>query len=218
MGVDGSGEYDDSKSEVRSEAAWTAVAILADKVPTPSTSERSPSTSHAPSNGTRSDKSDKAVKEHISNLQHMLHSVKDLHNESAVWMRNDLIRQLNEAEGQLFKAADLGRDPQANLRDTYRDGGTTVTFGRPAIPVPMGRTVGGTTTINSGTCFRVPESVLTKWEAKGLPVDRNALDDYYKKVEERISVIEVPPHLLGGSSHVIARGAEKLGLAHGPLI
>ena len=39
----------------------------------------------------------------------------------------------------------------------YRDGGLTIAEGRPPIPVPVARTVGGTTVINSGTCFRAPE-------------------------------------------------------------
>ena len=48
----------------------------------------------------------------------------------------------------------------------YRDGGLTVAEGRPAIPTPVGRAVGGTTVINSGTCFRTPEPVLERWVAE----------------------------------------------------
>ncbi len=48
----------------------------------------------------------------------------------------------------------------------YRDAGITATLGHPMIPVPMGRCVGGTTTINSGTCFRTPEHVLVRWRGE----------------------------------------------------
>ena len=119
--------------------------------------------------------------------------------------------------GKHFSARQLGRDPLWSLRETYLDGGATIALGRPAIPIPIGRTVGGTTTVNSGTCFRTPDRVLDGWEKLGLPVDRLAMDAAFARVEERINVRPVPPELLGGSSHVIARGAEALGLKHGPL-
>ena len=55
------------------------------------------------------------------------------------------------------------RDPLEGLPLLYRDAGMTIATGRPAIPVPVGRAVGGTTVINSGTCFRAPEEVLAEW-------------------------------------------------------
>jgi choline dehydrogenase-like flavoprotein len=119
--------------------------------------------------------------------------------------------------GRHFSPSELGRDPLWSLRETYLQGGATVALGRPAIPIPLGQTVGGTTTVNSGTCFRTPDRVLDKWDALGVGVDRGALDAAFARVEERINVRPVPPELLGGSSHVIARGAEALGLKHGPL-
>jgi len=120
-------------------------------------------------------------------------------------------------EGRLFEASELGRDPLRTLTDAYRDGGATIALGRPSIPVPLGRTVGGTTTINSGTCFRLPDRVYERWEALGLPIDREAMARRFERVEERISAKLIPPELLGGSSTVIARGAEALGLSHRPL-
>src|SRR5205814_2731826 len=40
-------------------------------------------------------------------------------------------------------------EPLAALTSLYRDGGLTVCEGRPAIPTPVGRAIGGTTVINS---------------------------------------------------------------------
>ena len=57
-------------------------------------------------------------------------------------------------------------EPLAALAALYRDGGLTIAQGRPAIPTPVGRAVGGTTVINSGTCFRAPEDVLAGWRAE----------------------------------------------------
>jgi hypothetical protein len=53
-------------------------------------------------------------------------------------------------------------EPLAALEALYRDGGLTIAEGRPAIPTPVGRAVGGTTVINSGTCFRAPDAVLAR--------------------------------------------------------
>ena len=56
--------------------------------------------------------------------------------------------------------------PQGHLDSIatlYRDAGLTMAEGNPPIPVPVAKVVGGTTVINSGTCFRAPEEVLDNW-------------------------------------------------------
>jgi choline dehydrogenase-like flavoprotein len=67
-------------------------------------------------------------------------------------------------EGDYHTGKDFRGDPKEGIDLLYRDGGLTGTLGRPPIPVPLGRCVGGTTTINSGTCYRAPDSVLARWE------------------------------------------------------
>ena len=54
-------------------------------------------------------------------------------------------------------------DPLEAIASLYREAGLTVAEGRPPVPIPVGRAVGGTTVINSGTCFRAPEPVLERW-------------------------------------------------------
>ena len=49
------------------------------------------------------------------------------------------------------------------LAQLYRDGGQTLTLGNPPIGLPLGRGIGGTTLVNSGTCFRTPTAVLERW-------------------------------------------------------
>jgi choline dehydrogenase-like flavoprotein len=120
-------------------------------------------------------------------------------------------------EGHVHEAGSFARDPGAVIRNVYREGATTLALGRPSVPIPLGQSVGGTTTINSGTCFRVPDRVLDRWKDLGLPVDQDHLDACFSRVEAAIKVKPVPDHLLGGSSRVIARGAERMGLNHGPL-
>ncbi len=119
--------------------------------------------------------------------------------------------------GKAHDSKTFGDLPAKHLRDLYWQNGTTVALGRPGIPIPLGRTVGGTTTINSGTCFRTPDRILDAWQASGVLTDRGHLETAFARVEERLSIQPVAPNLLGGSSAIIAKGAEKLGLAHGPL-
>ena len=50
----------------------------------------------------------------------------------------------------------------------YRAMGLTAAIGNTVIPVPIGRNVGGTTTINSGTAMAAPPATLARWRASGL--------------------------------------------------
>ena len=62
-------------------------------------------------------------------------------------------------EGRRWKVADF-RDghPIERFAGLYRDGGATIALGRPSVVLPIGRAVGGTTVVNSGTCYRPPGS------------------------------------------------------------
>ena len=53
-------------------------------------------------------------------------------------------------EGQYHDASDYSTDPFEALQMLYRDGGLTFCEGRPAIPMPIGRCVGGTTSSRAG--------------------------------------------------------------------
>ncbi|MGB0647782.1 MAG: GMC family oxidoreductase N-terminal domain-containing protein [Bradymonadia bacterium] len=119
--------------------------------------------------------------------------------------------------GQWHTSEQFRRPPLESLRKSYLDGGLSIAYGRPNIPLPQGMTVGGSTTINSGTCFRIPEYVSNKLVQAKTGLSNTVLAPHYDAIEKRLSVKPVGDHLLGGSSHVIARGAEALGLKHGPL-
>jgi choline dehydrogenase-like flavoprotein len=109
------------------------------------------------------------------------------------------------------------RPPQMLAR-LYREGGQTVTVGNPPVALPLGRGIGGTTLINSGTCFRTPERVLQRWRTEfGLELDDEQLDRCFARVERALSINEVTPELAGGNAAVVRRGAERLGWSHGYL-
>ncbi len=108
-------------------------------------------------------------------------------------------------------------EPIAALASLYRDGGLTVAVGRPAIPTPVGRAVGGTTVINSGTCFRTPEPVLASWGAEHGIEWASELDGDFASIEEMLHVREVDPEAMGRNGQLLRDGADALGVSHSPL-
>lgn len=121
--------------------------------------------------------------------------------------------------GDYHKRTEFNGRPTLAYSKMYVGRGATVALGNVAAPVWAGRTVGGTTTVNSGTCYRAPERTLNRWgERYGLSMlSRERLDPYYDQVERMLQVTPADPKHLGGSARVIARGAEALGLSHAPL-
>lgn len=91
--------------------------------------------------------------------------------------------------------------------------------GNALIALPTGETVGGSTTINSGTCLRTPPDVLRRWRFEhGLvDLDPATMEPFFEKVEAMLGVAPTPGPLLGGCARVVARGADALGWSHGPL-
>jgi choline dehydrogenase-like flavoprotein len=128
-------------------------------------------------------------------------------------MRVVVLEQGHEHDPDGFTAR-----PPEMLAKLYRDGGQTMTLGAPPILLPLGRGLGGTTLVNSGTCFRTPPRVLERWAREfGLEVDERSLRPCFERVEEALSVKEVTPELAGANAAVARRGAERLGWSHGYL-
>lgn len=114
-------------------------------------------------------------------------------------------------EGDHHAPAALTARPRDMLARLYRDGGQLVTVGTPPIVLPLGRGIGGTTLVNSGTCFRTPAPVLERWRREfGL----DGLDaSLFARVEDAIGVRQVTPELAGDNAAVVRRGAEALGVS-----
>ena len=108
-------------------------------------------------------------------------------------------------------------DPLTAIESLYRDNGLTVAEGRPMIPVPIGRAVGGTTVINSGTCFRAPEHVLASWATEhGIDWARR-LDPEYAEAEEMLQVTPVDVERMGRNGQLVMEGAAAIGASGGPI-
>jgi choline dehydrogenase-like flavoprotein len=108
-------------------------------------------------------------------------------------------------------------DPLDGLPLLYRDGGMTIAMGKPAIPVPVGRTVGGTTVINSGTCFRAPAEVIAEWRDREGVDWAGDLDPLYAAAEEVLAVTPLDLETLGRNGQLCAEGARALGASGGPI-
>ncbi|MFF7210729.1 GMC family oxidoreductase N-terminal domain-containing protein [Streptomyces sp. NPDC008238] len=124
-------------------------------------------------------------------------------------------------EGRRHTTAEFGRRaPLDRFAELYRDGGATVALGNPPLIVPTGRAVGGTTVVNSGTCYRTPDRVLARWrEEHGLGdlADPVAFGAYLDEVERTLRVAPQPHDVLGRNGDLALLGAGALGWRAAPL-
>jgi choline dehydrogenase-like flavoprotein len=122
-------------------------------------------------------------------------------------------------EGDLHRRDSFSGRTQPMVRKLYRDQGMTIALGNAGIPIFAGRAVGGSTIVNSGTCYRTPERVFRRWrEELGLTFyTRAAMDPYYARVEAMLRVERARFELTGGVGRVVARGAERMGMHHRPV-
>jgi len=122
-------------------------------------------------------------------------------------------------EGDYFRRRHFTGRPFEMERLLYQRSGFTTAVGNTAILVPLGRTVGGTTTINSGTCFRTPTRVLQMWRDElGLSeFTPESMEPYLEQVERIFDVKPADMKYVGKNGEIIARGAGRLGYRHGPL-
>jgi choline dehydrogenase-like flavoprotein len=112
-----------------------------------------------------------------------------------------------------------GSHPLDRFAGIYRDGGTTMALGNPPIALPLGRAVGGTTMINSGTCFRPPAAVATSWHKEhGFALaDLELLGPRIADVEATIGVAPAPMEVLGRNGELALEGAAALDWQSAPL-
>jgi hypothetical protein len=109
--------------------------------------------------------------------------------------------------------------PLDRFAGIYRDAGTTMALGVPPIALPLGRAVGGTTVINSGTCFPPPPAVAAAWHRDhGLAhADPELLGARVAEVEATIGVAPAPMEVLGRNGELALEGAAALDWPAAPL-
>ncbi len=122
-------------------------------------------------------------------------------------------------EGTTYVREDFEKPLLERLGSAYRDNGLTFTAGNVTISLPMGKAVGGTTVVNSGTCFRTPDWILDKWtrEMGVKDTDPETMAPLFAQVEEILNVTPVPDEVLGANGETLRRGAQALGWKGGPI-
>jgi choline dehydrogenase-like flavoprotein len=103
------------------------------------------------------------------------------------------------------------------ITELYRDAGLTIAAGKPPIPIPVAKAVGGTTVINSGTCFRAPDEVLENWRAEHGVTWSRELDEDYAEAEEFLRVTQLDPERMGRNGQLAMEGAAALGAGGAPI-
>src|SRR5438128_2002187 len=115
-------------------------------------------------------------------------------------------------EGEHFDRRDFAGSPPERLRRFYRGNGLTFTIGVPTISLPIGRGVGGSTLINSGTCFRPPDFVMEAWG-----MDTAEFEPLFAEIEATLNVEPVAGDIMGANGEVMDRGRRELGYSGGPI-
>ncbi len=108
-------------------------------------------------------------------------------------------------------------DPLQAITSLYREAGLTIAEGKPPVPIPVGRAVGGTTVINSGTCFRAPDEVLERWQREFGVSWATDLDAEFTEAEEFMRVKPLDPERMGRNGQLAMEGAAALGASGGPI-
>jgi choline dehydrogenase-like flavoprotein len=115
-------------------------------------------------------------------------------------------------EGKYYTRKDFTGSFREMSMKLYRNAGVGFTIGKPPIIMPIGRSVGGTTTINSGTCYRTPEEVLAEWRDEGLTgLTVEEMEPYFSQVEEVIKAQPGEKKYIGPIGELISKGARELG-------
>lgn len=120
-------------------------------------------------------------------------------------------------------AEEFTGEPREMIPMLYRNSGSLFAFplpplSGPPILLPVGNCLGGTTVINSSTCFRTPDELLERWTEWGLEgLSPAEMRPYFERVEKILSVHPVSLELMGEAHAKVAEGARKLGYRGMPL-
>lgn len=108
-------------------------------------------------------------------------------------------------EGDFFKRSDFAGNRLEMVPKLYRSGGFSFPISNTAIWLPTGKTVGGTTTINSGTAMAPGAEILDAWERE-IGISRDSWTDPLEKVQRHLGMHRTPDHLLGSIHEIVQKG------------
>jgi choline dehydrogenase-like flavoprotein len=119
-------------------------------------------------------------------------------------------------EGRLYRREAFRGSVLTAHQKFYRGQAKVASWGNTMVPVLMGRLVGGSSAINTGTCFRTPDWILDRWcedlHSDALSPER--LRPHFERVERALQIGPNEDKLIGPIGPIVARGCEQLGWSH----
>ncbi len=106
------------------------------------------------------------------------------------------------------------------MQQSVRDFATTTTAGSAPFPLLQGRCVGGSTAINSGIIWRLPDHVRDQWHRElglGELLAEPALHRAFDTLERELGVGDVSRELRGGNGELLAVAAARMNLPGRPI-
>jgi choline dehydrogenase-like flavoprotein len=106
------------------------------------------------------------------------------------------------------------------MSQSMRDLGTVTTAGAAPIPLLQGRCVGGSTAINSGIIWRMPDEVRRDFGERfglGELCDARALDRIFGQLEKELDIGEVDEAVRGGNARLMQQACTAMGLPGRPI-
>jgi choline dehydrogenase-like flavoprotein len=119
-------------------------------------------------------------------------------------------------EGPFLKRDRVNHDERSMQAKSYREGGLQLTVDFDMY-ILQGRCVGGSTFVNNGVCFDLPDFVLGDWVDLGAGLDQARLDQSFDRVRNGIQIIKLEERqqLLEKGSSRFLDGCRQLGLRAG---
>jgi choline dehydrogenase-like flavoprotein len=117
-------------------------------------------------------------------------------------------------EGRYRQRSEFRGSSVDSMRHFYR--GQPFTVGNNVVPVFVGKLVGGSTAVNTGTCFRTPDRILAGWceSLKSDDFSPSQMEPYFSQVEEMLQVAPAPRQFAGPVADIVERGCNRLGWSH----
>lgn len=131
------------------------------------------------------------------------------------------LRVLVLEEGHAHPPESFVQSGVRSMSALYRDMGTSIALGDNPMPYLQGRAVGGTSVINGAICWEFPENIHRAWvdadPGLGEVLPFEALRAAERELASRLNISGTDPGIAGEKSSIMARGADRLGLAHRPI-
>ncbi|QQR89849.1 MAG: GMC family oxidoreductase N-terminal domain-containing protein [Myxococcales bacterium] len=118
-------------------------------------------------------------------------------------------------EGAYLQSKARPKEALKAMSQSMRGFGAQTTDSAVPIPLLQGVCVGGSTAINSGIIWRMPQDVRKLWKDQhGLDelVNENALHRIYERIEKLLGVQSTDSSLWGGNGHKLADAASAMHL------